>query len=122
MTSLPITLAFLTRAALSGLIIAAIAMIARRNPAAGALVASLPLISIMGMLWLWHDTHNTKLMADHVGATLWYVLPSLPMFALMPILLRNGVGFWGALFAGCLLTFVLYGLTVMIAARYGVKL
>jgi len=116
------TLAFLTRALLSGLIIAAIAMIAKRNPAAGALVASLPLISILGMLWLWHDTHDTKLMADHVGATLWYVLPSLPMFALMPYLLRNGIGFWLALMAGCALTFGLYALTVMIAARYGVQL
>jgi len=116
------TLAFLTRAVLSGLIIAAIALIARRNPAAGALIASLPLISIMGMLWLWHDTHDTKLMADHVGATLWYVLPSLPMFALMPVLLRNGAGFWAALTSGVMLTFVLYALTVVIAARYGVKL
>jgi hypothetical protein len=116
------TLAFLTRAVLSGLIIAAIALIARRNPAAGALVASLPLISILGILWLWHDTHDTRLMADHVSATLWYVLPSLPMFALMPYLLRNGAGFWIALAAGCTLTFVCYALTVMIAARYGVKL
>lgn len=116
------TLAFITRAILSGIIIAAIALIARRNPAAGALVASLPLISILGMLWLWHDTHDTKLMADHVGATLWYVLPSLPMFALMPYLLRQGLGFWVALGAGCVLTFILYALTVLIAARFGVRL
>lgn len=116
------TLSFIVRALLSGFIIAAIALIAKRNPAAGALVASLPLISIMGMLWLWHDTHDPKLMADHVGATLWYILPSLPMFALMPYLLRSGTGFWLSLCASLLLTIALYGLTVMIAARYGVKL
>ena len=116
------TIAFIARALLSGFIIATIALIAKRNPAAGALVASLPLISIMGMLWLWHDTHDTKLMADHVGSTLWYIIPSLPMFAMMPYLLRNGAGFWLALGASILLTIALYVLIVMIAARYGVKL
>ena len=49
-------LAFAVRAVLSGIIVALIAAVARRNPAAGALVASLPLLSVLGMIWLWHDT------------------------------------------------------------------
>lgn len=116
------TLAFVTRALLSGLIVAAIALIARRNPAAGALVASLPLVSILGMLWLWRDTHDSALMANHVEATFWYVLPSLPMFLVMPALMRQGVNFWLALAAGCVLTVVLYLLTIGIAARFGVRM
>jgi hypothetical protein len=47
-------------------------------------------------------------MAAHTGATFWYVLPSLPMFLLIPVLLRHGTGFWGALIAGCGLTIALY--------------
>ncbi len=116
------TAAFVTRALLSGLIIAAIALIAKRSPAAGALVASLPLISILGMLWLWRDTHDSALMANHVEATFWYVLPSLPMFLLIPAMLRNGVNFGLSLAAGCLLTILLYLITISIAARFGVKL
>ncbi len=116
------SLAFITRALLSGLIVAAIALIARRSPAAGALVASLPLVSILGMIWLWRDTHDTGLMAAHVEATFWYVIPSLPMFLLIPVLLRHGVNFWVALLAGCILTFLLYLATIGIAARFGVRL
>ncbi len=116
------SLAFITRAALSGLLIALIALIAKRSPAAGALVASLPLISILGMIWLWRDTHDVSLMANHVAATFWYVIPSLPMFLLIPAMLRNGLSFWAALAAGCVLTVLLYLLTISIAARYGVKL
>lgn len=116
------TLAFVTRAILSGLIIAAISMIARRNPAAGALVASLPLISLLGMLWLWHDTHDTVRMANHVEATFWYVLPSLPMFLIMPAMLRHGVNFWLSLLTACAITVVLYLLTIPLAARFGVQL
>jgi hypothetical protein len=107
---------------LSGLIIAAIALVAKRSPAAGALIASLPLISILGMLWLWRDTHDAELMASHVEATFWYVIPTLPMFLLIPMLLRQGWNFWIALCAGCILTFLLYLASIGIAARFGVRL
>jgi hypothetical protein len=116
------SLAFVTRALLSGLIVALIALVAKRSPAAGALVASLPLISILGMIWLWRDTHDTTLMARHVEATFWYVLPSLPMFLAVPALLRNGVNFWVSLAAGCVMTLLLYLVTISIAAHFGVKL
>ena len=116
------TLAFITRALLSGVIVAAIALIAKKSPAAGALVASLPLVSILGMLWLWRDTQDAALMANHVEATFWYVLPSLPMFLVIPMLLRNGVGFMVSLLAGCALTVVLYLVMIAIVARFGVRL
>jgi hypothetical protein len=114
--------AFVARAVLAGLIVAAVALIARRSPVAGALVASLPLVSVLGMIFLWRDTHDPERLAAHAGATLWYVLPSLPMFALIPVLLRHGVSFWASLGAGCALTILLYLATTLIAARFGVAL
>jgi hypothetical protein len=113
---------FIVRALLSGLIIAAIAVIGRKAPALAALVASLPLISILGMIWLWRDTQDTKLLASHAEATFWYVLPSLPMFLLIPAMLRAGLNFWIALGAGIAVTIALYLLTIGIAARFGVRL
>jgi len=113
---------FWVRALLSGLIVAAIAMIARRNPAAGALVASLPLLSLLGMIWLWHDTHDPERMAAHVEATFWYVIPSLPMFLAIPYAIRHGVAFWPALVAGCAMTILLYFVTIIVAACFGVRL
>ncbi len=110
------------KAALSGIIIAAVSEIAKRWPGLGALVASLPLISILGMLWLWKDTSDTSRMAAHVEATFWYVLPSLPMFLLIPFLLRKGVGFYPALLSGCGLTIVLYLAMTVVGPRFGLKL
>jgi F0F1-type ATP synthase assembly protein I len=110
------------KAALSGLLIASASETARRSPALGALIVSLPLVSILGMVWLWRDTHDGARVADLATGTFWYVLPSLPMFLLIPALLRRGVGFWPALGAGCLLTLILYGLVAAVAARFGLKL
>ena len=112
----------LFKAAVSGIIIAIVSEVARRSPGFGALIASLPLVSIMGMMWLWHDTHDSVRLADHAGATLWFVLPSLPMFALIPILLRGGMNFWLALLLGCLLTILLYGAMTWLGPRFGIKL
>lgn len=100
------------KAALSGVIIAIVSEVARRAPGLGALIASLPLISVLGMIWLWRDTADPIRMAEHASATFWYVLPSLPMFLLIPALLKRGMGFWPALGAGCALTIALYLTTV----------
>jgi len=113
---------FILKAALSGLIVAAVSEIARRSPAAGALTASLPLVSILGMIWLWRDTHDVPRMAAHVEATFWFVLPSLPMFLLIPLMLRRGAPFWPTLAAGCALTIGLYLLMTWIGPRFGLKL
>jgi hypothetical protein len=112
----------LIKAAISGVIVAVVSETARRNPGLGALIVSLPLVSILGMIWLWHDTHDPGRMAAHVGATFWYVLPSMPMFLLMPALIRRGVAFWPALGVGCLVTIALYGLMVAVGPRFGLRL
>ena len=110
------------KALLSGLIIAAVSEIAKRSPGFGALVASLPLISLLGIIWLWRDTHDPVRMAAHVEATFWFVLPSLPMFLLIPLLMRQGVSFWLALAIGCALTIGLYLVMVSIGPRFGLRL
>lgn len=114
--------AFAAKALLAGVMIAAIAEIGRRLPAAGALIASLPLVSILGMIFLWHARPDPENMALHSQATFWYVLPSLPMFLLIPVLLRHGVNFWASLALGCVLTVVLYLAMMQFGPRLGLKL
>jgi cobalamin synthase len=110
------------KALLSGVLIVAIAELGKRLPAMGALVASLPLVSVLGMMLLWHSRPDAENMAIHAEATFWYVLPSLPMFLLIPFMLRQGSGFWLALIAGCVLTVVLYLAMVHFGPRFGLRL
>jgi hypothetical protein len=110
------------KAVVSAIIIVIVSETARRNPGTGALIASLPLISVLGMIWLWRDTQDVARMAEHSAATFWYVLPSLPMFLLIPVLLKRGFGFWPSLVAGCVLTMALYSAMVWAGPRVGLKL
>ena len=110
------------KALISGAIVGAASETARRNAALGALFASLPLVSVLGMVWIWRDTGDLERLSVHSSATFWYVLPSLPMFLVMPWLWRHGLGFWPGLALGCTLTTALYIGTSAVLARFGVAI
>lgn len=110
------------KAALSGILIAIISEVAKRYPGLGGLIASLPLVSVLGMVWLWTDKPDKANMAAHAEATFWFVLPSLPMFLLIPAMLRNGFSFWASLAIGCAVTITLYSLMLWAGPRLGLRL
>jgi len=105
---------------ISGLLVAAASEVAKRYPGAGGLIASLPLVSVLAMIWLWRDRPDAANMAAHATATFWYVLPSLPMFLLIPAMLGRGWSFGSTLSAGCVLTMALYLLLIWLGPRLGV--
>ena len=119
------------KAALSGVIVLAASEAARRSPTFGALLVSLPLVAILAMIWLWHDTGDSERIAalsagnsERIAAlsagTFWLVLPSLPMFLVLPVLLRHGIDFWLALAAACALTVGLYSLAIWLLPKLGI--
>lgn len=103
-------------------IIVVISEVSKRLPLLGSLIASLPLISVLGMVWMYGETKDLIRIADHAEGTFWYVIPSLPMFLLMPFLLRKGISFPAALSAGIALTGVLYFLMTKVLAKFGMNL
>ena len=110
------------KAMLSGIIVAAVSEVAKRYPGLGALIASLPLISVLGMIWLWREKPDAANMAAHAEATFWYVLPTLPMFLLIPAMLWHGISFWASLIVGCLVTIGCYLVMTWLGPRFGLRL
>jgi hypothetical protein len=110
------------KAAISGVIVAAVSEIARRYPGWGGLVASLPLTSLLAMLWLWRDTADAERVAELSASTIWFFVPSVPLFIALPLLLRAGVGFWLSMALVIAGTLALYALMFWAAPRIGIKL
>ena len=109
------------KAAISGVVVMAASEIARRSPTYGALLVSLPLTSILAMAWLWRDTGDSEQIAALSYGTFWFLLPTLPMFLVLPSLMRHGVDFWMALAMCCVLTIGLYGIAVWFVPRLGIR-
>ncbi|HAH48759.1 DUF3147 family protein [Gimesia sp.] len=79
--------------ALTALLVVAVSEISKRSSLVGGALASLPLVSFLGMIWLYIDTGNTDKVSELSRNIFWLVLPSLSFFVLLPILLKKGVGF-----------------------------
>lgn len=108
------------KALISGVIVAAVSELSRRNPSVGGLLASLPLVALLSMIWLWMDQPDSSAIAKLSTSTFWFVLPSLPMFLLIPALLGRGWSFALALIAGCALTMVFYAALALLGSRLGI--
>ena len=79
-------------------------------------------IVILAFIWLWRDTSDTERISALAQSTFWFVLPSLPLFLVLPVLLRSGAGFWASLGLSCLVTVLLYAAMVWTLGKLGVTL
>jgi len=87
-----------------------------------ALLIALPLTSLVAMVWMHQGGQSPQRIANHAEGTFWFVLPTLPMFLILPWMLRQGHGFWVALTVNCLLTVGFFWLTVVVLRRFGIDL
>jgi hypothetical protein len=115
-------IALLAKVLLTAVVVVAISEVARRSTFVGALLASLPLTSLLALIWLYHDTGNAQQAADLARGIFWLVLPSLAFFVVFPAGVRAGWGFWPAMGAGIVATLAAYGTMLAIDRWFALKL
>lgn len=106
----------------TAVLVVAISEVAKRSSAVGGVIASLPVTSLLAFIWLYGETSDTSKVASLSSSIFWFVLPSLVLFAVLPILLARGIGFWPSLLLASAATFVAYSLMIAILARFGITL
>jgi hypothetical protein len=95
-------------------LVVAVSEASRRSTLLGAVFASLPLVSILGMVWLYWDTGDGEKVASLSKSIFWLVLPSLPLFLLVPYLLSKQFGFYASMAIASGVTVGLYWLTIAV--------
>src|SRR5204862_5342773 len=106
----------------TAILVVAIAEVAKRSTFAGAMLASIPLTSVLALVWLYADTGDTEKVATLSAAVFWLVLPSLALFIALPLMLRAGCPFGLSLAAAVALTAVCYLAMVAILGRLGIAI
>lgn len=104
------------------MLVVAVSEAAKRSTLLGALIASLPLTSLLAMIWLYVDTGDAEKVADLAGAILWLVLPSLILFLALPVLIRLGWGFWPSLATASAVTVAGYLALVRLLGALGISI
>jgi hypothetical protein len=104
----------------AGLIVL-ISEVAKRSDKLGALIAALPMVTILAMIWLYVEKQPDAKIANHAWYTFWYVVPTLPMFLIFPALLSR-IGFWPTLAASALITVICFVVFAQVVKRFGIEL
>ena len=105
----------------SGLVVA-VSEIAKRSSMMAGILASIPLISVLGFVWLYIDTKDVEKISNLSTSIFWLVIPSLALFVTLPILLKKGFGFYPSLGIATSITVVCYYLMILILGKFGIKL
>ena len=105
----------------SGLVVA-ISEIAKRSSMMAGILASIPLISVLGFIWLYLDTIEVEKISNLSTSIFWLVIPSLALFVTLPILLKKGIGFYPSLGIATSVTVVCYYLMIIVLGKFGIKL
>ena len=113
---------YLVKIVITTLLIVAIAEIAKRSSFAGALLASVPLISVLAMIWLYVDTKDVSKVSALATSVFWLVLPSLALFVTLPVLLKQGLNFYLSMSISIGVTLGCYFLMISLLNHFGVKL
>ncbi|MFC5435773.1 DUF3147 family protein [Rhodanobacter umsongensis] len=94
---------------------------AKRSDRLGGLIAALPLVTVLALIWLHVEHQPQSKIANHAWYTFWYVVPTLPMFLAFPMLLPR-LGFWPTLLACVMITVVCFWLFTLLVRRFGIEL
>ncbi len=106
---------------ISALVVVAVSEIAKRSTFAGALLASLPLTSLLAFVWLYLDTGDTQKVSALSYDIFWLVLPSLALFLLLPLMIKFGWGFWLSLCLSMVATAACYGAALAVYKYWNVQ-
>ncbi len=110
-----------TKYLITAAVVVIVSEVAKRSDRLGGLIAALPLVTVLALIWLQVERQSQTKIANHAWYTFWYVIPTLPMFLAFPALLPR-LGFWPTLAACVLITLVCFGLFALLLRRFGINL
>jgi hypothetical protein len=113
---------YLIKIVLSALIIAGVSELGKKFAPVAAILASLPLVSILAIIWLYNDTKDPQKIIDLSTGIFWAVLPSLIFFLILPLLLKNGLKFTTAMIISTFIMFIAYSIYIAVLAKFGIKI
>lgn len=111
----------ITKYAITAALVVLISEVAKRSDKLGALIAALPMVTVLAMIWLYVEQQPAEKISNHAWYTFWYVLPTLPMFLLFPFLMAR-FGFWLSLGIGAMVTIACFAFLAVVAKKFGVFL
>lgn len=113
---------YIIKIVITTILIVLISEISKRNTLLGSILASIPLVSVLAMIWLYVDTKDIEKISALSASIFWLVIPSLALFVSLPLLLRKEFGFYPSMGISIVITIGCYYLMIIILGKLGINL
>ena len=113
---------YIIKVIITALLVVLIAEISKRSSLIASILASVPLVSVLAMMWLYVDTKDTNKISALSTGIFWLVIPSLALFVTLPVLLKKEINFYISMGASIAITVICYYLMIIVLGRFGIKL
>lgn len=113
---------YIAKVFITAILVVLISEISKRSSLIGAVLASLPIVSILAIIWLYIDTKNVEKISELSTNIFWLVIPSLSLFILLPFLLKSKVNFYASLVISCAIMVLLYFTMIFVLRRLNINL
>jgi hypothetical protein len=112
---------YLTKLVITTLLIVLISEIGKRSSLAGAILAAIPLVSILAMTWMYVDTNDSSSAVAFSHNIVWLIAPSMTLFLVFPFLIKKGFAFYPSMLVSILLTIFAYYSVIFLLSKFGVR-
>lgn len=112
---------YITKIVITALLIVLISEISKRSSLIGAILAAIPLVSILAMTWMYIDTNNSTKAVEFSNNIVWLIVPSMTLFIVFPILIKKGLGFYPSMLISISMTFVAYYSIIFLLEKLGIR-
>ena len=113
---------YIAKLAITALLVLLISETSKKSSLVGGILASLPIVSYLAMIWLYADTKSVEKVANLSTSIFWLVLPSLSLFVLLPVLLKRYINFYLSLGIATFIIVGTYFIMVFVLKKTGISL
>lgn len=113
---------YITKLIITAFLIVLISEIAKRSSLMGALLAAIPLVSILAMTWMYVDTNSSSNAVEFSNRIVWLIAPSMTLFIVFPMLIKKDFGFYPSMLVSVLMTIFAYYSVIFVLGKFGIRL
>ena len=112
----------LIKTLITAAVVVAVSEIARRSSLFAGLIASIPLVSFLAIVWLYWETKNSQKIVDLSYSIILMIIPSLTFFIVLPFVMKLQSSFVISMIVATVSTIIAYWLFILLLGKFGVSI
>lgn len=113
---------FFIKTIISAVVISIVSVVSKKLPFLGAMIVSIPITSMLAIVWLYNDTHSTQKVMELSNSICLMVIPSIIFFIALSLSLKHNLNIYRSLALSCVVMIISYTLYAVVLKKFGITI